>query len=287
MLAVVTCFFNPSGTASPVANYFRFRQALGPVPLYTVEMSFTGQFVIPDSIRIHGCKETQVLWQKERILNYGISMLPDCFDNVAWLDCDILFLNPDWYSQTDEILKKHAVAQLFQQCHWLDRNGHVEKSRPSSASLGSYFRAGTDQSHPGFAWAARRSLLEHCGGLYDRDITGSGDAWMSHGFFSEFQTPMLMNSSPMMRHEVMRWCQRVKNKHGTEVGVVPGDVLHLYHGSLLNRGYWDRFLDQQKHNFDPATDIKVAKNGAWSWATPKPDLHRAVRNRFESRKEDE
>lgn len=150
MLAVVTCFFNPCGYARPIENYFRFRQSLGSIPVFTVELSFSGQFVIPDSMRINACPDYQLLWQKERILNHGIARIPACYDKIAWLDCDLLFANQKWFTQTEDVLDKYPVAQLFQNCHWLDRNGRVEKSRPSSASIGSYLVAGSDNRHYGF-----------------------------------------------------------------------------------------------------------------------------------------
>jgi len=280
MLAVVTCFFNPSESANSIANYFRFRQAIKMVPIFTVEMSFTGHFVIPDSIRINGCLETQVLWQKERILNHGISYIPDCFDQIAWLDCDLLFTNPDWPAITEKLLEAFPVVQLFEQCHWLNQYCEIEKSRPSSASLGSYFQTGTDKSHPGFAWAARREQISQWGGLFDQDITGSGDAWMTHAFFSEFETSMAREASPKLRNAALNWCQRVSSTTGGKVGVVAGAVLHLYHGDLQERKYWERFLLLKEHNYDPNADIEIAENGAWKWASSKIDLHHDVRKQF-------
>jgi len=280
MLAVITCFFNPHGLTQQIDNYYRFANAIAPVPLYTVEMSFSGQFSIQNSFKVNGCQNTQVLWQKERLLNLGIRHLPKQYDNIAWIDCDVLFTNPLWYEETERLLEMYPVVQMFQKCHWLDLNGSVEKSRPSSASLGSYLKAGSDQSHPGFAWAARRSQIEQWGGLFDLDITGNGDAWMTHAFYKEYDTAMTRAASLMLRQSVLQWCERVADLTGGQVAVVPGDVLHLFHGPLSERGYWDRFLIQQKHNYDPGSDIKIADNGAWQWNSVKADFHREVASRF-------
>ncbi len=280
MLAVVTCFFNPCGLTQQIENYYRFADSIAPVPLYTVEMSFSGQFSIRNSFKVNGCQKTQLLWQKERLINLGIRRLPRRYNNVAWIDCDVLFTNLSWYEETERLLESYAVVQMFQKCHWLDRNGSVEKSRPSSASIGSYLVAGADKSHPGFAWAARRSQIDQWGGLFDRDITGSGDAWMTHAFFQEYETSMTKSASPMLRHAAMKWCAQADHSLGGKVTAVPGDVLHLFHGPLSERGYWDRFLVQQKHNYDPGSDIKIAGNGAWQWNSIKEDFQRDVASRF-------
>lgn len=278
MLAVVTCFFNSHGLSQQIENYFRFAEAISPAPLFTVEMSFSGQFIISGSFRIHGCPRTQILWQKERLLNWGIEQLPDCFDKIAWVDCDIQFTNPKWYQMTETVLERVPVVQLFQQCHWLNNNDSIEKSRPSSASVNSYSQA--DRSHPGFAWAARRNQIQRWGGLFDLDITGGGDAWMAHAFLGEHETPIIQSASPMLRSEGLRWSQRVSQATGGKIDEIPGDVLHLCHGPLSDRGYWDRFLVLQKHNYDPGSDVKIADNGAWKWNSAKEDFHRDVASRF-------
>ncbi|TWT63175.1 hypothetical protein [Rubinisphaera italica] len=285
MLALITCYFNPCGYEAPLANYWRFRQAVEPAPLVTVELSYNETFVIPGSMRVHGVRANQILWQKERLLNLAIERLPEKYDRVAWLDNDILFLDPDWYCVTEDALDRWPVVQMFSNCHWLDRFSRIEKSRPGSATIESYLGAGSDKSHPGFAWAARREDIARWGGLFDQDVTGSGDAWMTHGFFREYDTPMTQQASPGLRRAALAWCERFQRSGGT-VGHVVGDLLHLYHGSYQSRGYWERFLIQRDHKFDPATDIKTAPNGAWMWATPKPGLHTAVAANFAGRKED-
>ena len=49
--------------------------------------------------------------------------LPQEWTQIAWLDCDILFKNPNWAIDTFNLLQKHSVVQLFETCDRTDRNG--------------------------------------------------------------------------------------------------------------------------------------------------------------------
>jgi hypothetical protein len=86
-LWAITSFFNPSGYNRRLENYRIFRAHLN-IPLIAVELSFDGRFALADSdadivIRIYG---TDVMWQKERLLNIAAARLPDNCRNLAWLD---------------------------------------------------------------------------------------------------------------------------------------------------------------------------------------------------------
>lgn len=287
-IALVTCFFNPMGYSRPIANYWRFRQALEPYPLTTVELSYNGSFSIPDSIRIEGNPHTQVLWQKERLLNHSINQLPASVQNIAWLDCDITFLNPNWIEQTEALLDQYPLVQPFTNCHWLNRNQEIEISRKSVAYAKGYARIGTGKVHPGFAWAARRELLQQWGGLFDSDITGSNDSIMASAVCHEHLRGHHDNAPDALRKRIAQWGSRVqKYLQKGNLAAVSGDVLHHYHGSIANRNYWKRFLLLKKHRFNPESDIRIAANGAWEWASPKFPLHQSVHNYFAARREDE
>jgi hypothetical protein len=96
-LWAVTSYFNPVGYRRRRENYRTFRERLA-APLATVELSFNGRFELEPQdaeilIQIRG---RDVMWQKERLLNVAVKALPACCTQVAILDCDVVFLRPDW-----------------------------------------------------------------------------------------------------------------------------------------------------------------------------------------------
>lgn len=91
-LAVITTFFNPCNYINLKHNYLKFSKKIkDKCDLFTIELSFDGNFFINDEnvIHINGDKDN-ILWQKERLLNILLSKLPKDYTNIAWVDCDIL-----------------------------------------------------------------------------------------------------------------------------------------------------------------------------------------------------
>ena len=73
---------------------------------------------------------------------------------------------------------------------------------------------------------------------------------------------------------------------------VPGDVVHLYHGSRQNRQYAERYKILHENAYDPIGDVEIdPETGLLRWSGAarerKPDLVRRVAEYFEQRREDE
>lgn len=82
---------------------------------------------------------------------------------------------------------------------------------------------------------------------------------------------------------VRAWC----NSFGPHnVGFIPGNVRHLFHGYRSDRHYRERHVLLSTHRYDPQTDVRIGENGLLEWCSDKPDLHAAVREYFMSRNED-
>ena len=121
MLAAVSCFFNPMKYKRPVENWRRFREALrDDVPLYSIELSFDGEFQTDCTWKVQGNIQDHLMWQKERLLNLAIERVPDKYDKIAWLDTDLLFLHDTWVEDVEELLDEKPVAQLFDRVVALD-----------------------------------------------------------------------------------------------------------------------------------------------------------------------
>ena len=116
-LWIVTCYFNPQSYATRLENYHRFKSAFerSGARFVTVECAFDNQpFVLPGP-NVISVRASDVMWQKERLLNLAISRLPSECRKVAWLDCDVLFQNPNWLVQTSRLLDHFALVQPFRE----------------------------------------------------------------------------------------------------------------------------------------------------------------------------
>jgi hypothetical protein len=211
----VTCYFNPCHYRNRLANYriFTDKMAQSGLKLLTVECAFGNDpFELPTSSDILRVRSPDILWQKERLLNLAIQRLPPQAHKVAWLDCDVLFSNPGWAVQTARLLDNFPVVQPFEQCVYLYPTGVEtnEKWSPTFQSFAymhqydcnpgfceGYFRP----SATGFAWAARRELLDRHG-LYDGCLSPIADHLMTHAMVGDFEGPCFKNemSIPYVSH---------------------------------------------------------------------------------------
>jgi hypothetical protein len=302
----ITTYFNPAGYRTKLRNLevFAARARRQGLKLMVVELAFEEDpfrvpFPLADSIlRV---RSNSVLWQKERLLNLAVGQLPATCDKVVLLDGDILFTNDSWVEDTSRLLDEHKIVQPFYAAGWLPADGDASwescshslpgmayAMRHSNGRRNIMFRP--DLAHPGFAWAARREVL-HAHGFYDKFILGGGDFVTMLAMYSDSAALANPNVavclSPMQNADVSSWIDKLHKMVRCDVGCTPGSVLHLWHGSLANRRYIERYSVLREYNFDPASDIALDDAGCWRWSSNKPELHSRVRAYFSSRKEDE
>ena len=282
-LAAIACHYNPQGYRRLRENYFRFREALRGCLLFTIEVSFDGQFHLPADWQIRAT-ERNLMWQKEALINAAVRRLPERFDQVAWIDADLLFLNPDWAAETSHILDEFPVVQLFETCHYIDAQGRWDHRHPSL--LKKRREQLKEHGQPGGAWAARRDLLERHG-LFDRNIVGGGDANFSDALFGVFSGYVTRISPAALNTAAETWARGLHQEVQGRVGCTRGDVLHLFHGTRQNRQYIDRAKMLCDAQYDPWSDVRLTPDGLLEWATDKPELQRQMRAYFEQRREDD
>jgi hypothetical protein len=288
----ITAYFNPMKYARRLHNYRVFRANLA-LPLVSVELSFDDTFELRDNdadvvVRLCG---GALLWQKERLLNIALRSVPSSVTHVAWLDCDILLARTDWVSEAETRLRNQPVVQLFSELYDLDPDeagipGRIESASPTGigiVSLNTNNRLRAQDFAPrttvhvrnasfGLAWAARRSLLDSHG-FYDAMIVGSGDRSMVCAMYGRFDDAVRsLNLNDKRRDHYLRWAFPYHADVQGRVGYVPGRLCHLWHGDLQHRGYLERHRQMAAFVFDPETDIKIAPNGAWDWASRRPEL---------------
>jgi hypothetical protein len=304
----MTCYFNPVGFRRRLENYRLFRQRLT-VPLVTVELSFDGHFELraEDADRLLQLHGGDVMWQKERLLNIALELIPRTCDKVAWLDCDVIFTRDDWVKDAARALDECLLLHLFQDRY--DPAREVAFDQLESEAAGDIFAAPSMVykmvvegvapgdllvAHParkrlasnGLAWASRREVLD-AHGLYDACILGSGDRAMlcaAIGTFEYCTQGLLMN--PRQEQHYLAWARPYFDTVRGRIGYIPGRAIHLWHGEVTDRQYGARDRGLQPLDFDPYTDIVLDDHRCWRWSSDKTELHAFVRRYFESRNED-
>jgi len=314
-LWAVTSYFNPLGWRSRLENYRSFRRHLA-VPLVTVEWHPLGEFQLgpADAEVLVQVRGGDLMWQKERLLNIGVASVPAEVEFVAWLDCDIVFCRTGWPEAAVRALKEHRAVQLFSDVRFLTQGqsrelvgsadapsrlarSHARGSavKPSSASLiaraGAGAFAGPHDGSPGMAWAARRSTIVRSG-LFDRAIVGSGDFfWLlgalgiAAGWLAAREE--LGTYGYLAGSSYLDWSAEAHALIEAQVGFLRAPLLHLHHGSVSNRRYFDRHVPINRLGMDIDRDIALSADGVWKFVNPKPEWTSVMRSYFLERREDD
>jgi hypothetical protein len=213
----ITAYFNLTNGQRRRRNYNCFRQQLS-VPLLTVEWSPDGDFHLQagDADVLVQVGGGDLMWQKERLLTLAAAALPEHVKYIAWIDCDVLFEDPDWAFKAKELLARKSVIQLFSEAAFADAHASLRmleapvprtdlspfrgvaartsflaafaqvKEGVVGLDLGRRFKreiggSANIMQRPshGLAWAAQASFLRDLG-LYDRCIIGAGDVFFAY-----------------------------------------------------------------------------------------------------------
>ena len=311
----ISTFFNPGRHQNKVDNFRMFRRsvALQGLQMLCVELIFGDD--APYQLAAEDCdilvqKRTaagNTLWQKERLLNIAVENLPKTVEKVMWLDSDLIFLNDDWVPETAALLDRFPVVQPFGWMTYLPQDEGEEYGEMQLPNLplgqgvgGVYHSAGLAVAsfpdmcfrggsfllgHPGFAWAARRDVIE-ASRFYDRSIIGGGDRIMLNAFTGHGANSFGKKVSPAMAEDVRGWAKQLTARVGAaNMSYTPGVVLHIWHGDRANRDYTHRYEILKGNLYDPAHDVRVNAQGVLEWSSDKPRLHQGVSEYFDHRKE--
>lgn len=305
-LWAITSYFNPMSYDRRRQNYQCFRNALG-VPLVAVELSNSEHYELrsADADVIVRTASRSVLWQKERLLNVALQHLPAHVKYVAWLDCDVIFERQDWHVAAAAELRKRPVVQLFASRSDLPRDESYRGAQSTAVvsthcSVAKHLSTGssrTDGSAPpdarpiwnfdcGFAWAARRELLDRHG-FYDAMVMGSGDVAMAGAALGTTAVAAQfarLNEAQSRHYE--SWASAFHRDVAADVGYLEGQIFHLWHGERFRRRYIQRHMEFSRMAFDPLTDLHINETGAFEWADGRDDLNRFAVEYFRSRLED-
>lgn len=302
-LWAITCYFNPLGYQSRLKNYRIFRQRLI-VPLVAVELSHDGQYHLraDDAEILIQIKCEDFLWQKERLLNVALQSVPQDCPAVAWLDCDVVFENPDWPQRASELLQSFKIIEPFEFTYETRKDGlpgEVDSKEDEGYSLMYALAKGIappdilrgnmrleKRISSGLAWVAHRAILDKHG-FYDACVMGSGNRAIACATLGRFDDAVhYLQMNPTWAKHYLAWARPFFDTVQGSVGYLPGGLFHLWHGDLRHRQYAERHKFLSDSGFDPTKDIFIDDNGAWRWSGSKTNMEKYIRGYFKSRRED-
>ena len=316
-LYVIAVISNPIGYESRYRLYrdFELHMIQSGVELITVELAFQDKpFAVtngnnPNHVQL---RTNHILWHKENLINIGIDNLPDDCKYVAWIDADVRFVNPNWVRDTIDALKQYNVVQMFSKAADLDQFGDPMKLFDSFGAM--YVKnnhtvpaprfdkktnKGKDNGgiyskdvfwHPGFAWAARKDVLDQLGGVMDFPVLGSADHLMALAMLGETDRINNKELSAGYIGAIKQWEETALKVVNKSIGYVPGMLAHNFHGKKINRGYHNRTDILVRNQFDPATDLMKDTQGVYQLVIEDErqcSLGNALYEYFKSRKEDD
>jgi hypothetical protein len=290
-LCVILCLFNMGRSPQKIRNFAICHELLraSSIPVVLVECAFGDDpWILDAGPRVVRMRTSSALWQKETLINRGLSLVPAGCTKVAWIDADVLFQNSDWAVIASERLDRLAVVQLAETMVRLPRGaseydgagqawesfGSVYQDHPNALLAGNFAYHG----HTGFGWAARRSVLDHAG-LYTGCIAGGGDDVMAHAFCGDWESPCIarvMGLGTAWHRHAVAWAMKMYPLVRARLGVVEGAALHLWHGDASSRQYVPRHTALREAGFDPDRDVELDEGGCWRWASNKPAMHAAL-----------
>jgi len=302
-LWAVTTYFNIDHGIRRLENFHRFRERLT-VPLLAIELSFDGVFDLAprDADLVVQIGGGDVMWQKERLLNLAVPHLPPSCVGVAALDCDILFADCNWPENATAALQTAPVVQLFSTVRYLTRewdgrqkfqtqehatqyavSRSIAEGADPAACLNDVSNNGRGRNSTGIAWAYRRDLLERYG-MFQWNIIGGGDTAMaaaSVGAFEAVERRHQMTAQHRRRYRA--WAEPWFAEVQGHVGVLDGDIHHMWHGDMEQRQAHSRHLRLASHGYDPDTDLMARDGCPLQWQSTKPELRQMLIDYFNER----
>jgi hypothetical protein len=303
----IASYFNPVGYANKLLNFKAFHAKIG-LPLLVVELVFPGheselapylsEFTSSEVMHII-VKQGDVMWQKERLFNVGLSRLPQHVKYVVGTDSDLIFDDSTWPFQVIEALRVHPLVQCFGRIRYLEPDAlsscvvSLDKwSSETPSCMFTYLQSGIlPRIATGGVWAGHVDFLRKHG-FYDALIVGSNDAILAHAAIGttfnadrwKFDHRLM---APWIAH-YEAWSSAFYDdlKRLGKTGCLGNTVYHLWHGEKADRQYVGRHRALADHAFDPSCDIRINEEGSWSWNSDKPEMHEAVRSYFSERREE-
>lgn len=264
---IIACYFNPQNNPYRLIAFNKFYDTIKHLNHRIIECVIGDAISeLPTNPSITKIHTKDLLWHKETLLNKIVAELPENFRYVFWLDTDVIFTNKNWLVESVEQLKTTNIVQPFEYCIHLDQDEikpsfNVDLERKDIASpalkhpkMWRSFCANyvtTDYSgdtnydkhgHVGFAWGARREILENIP-LYDRALIGGADHIIAHAAAGQIGHSCILKSFTDDIDAVNDWSKVFYHFVKGKIGYVKGDLYHIWHGDVAKRQYLKRIQD--------------------------------------------
>lgn len=275
---VVSCFYNPQNNPYRLLAFQKWYHSIKHLNHRIIECLIgNAKSQLPDSPYIEKMHTDSLLWHKETLINKIVEKLPKEYKYVFWIDADVLFTNNNWLVDSVEELKKNCIVQPFEYCIHLEEgqlkpNFNVDSYRSKNPvklhnslwrSFCSNYYLGLSNNenydihgHVGFAWGARREVLEKCP-LYDKALIGGADHIIAHAAAGHIPHQCIRKSFIDDIEEVEAWSKRFYDVVRGKIGYTKGDLYHIWHGDIKNRQYLQRIKDFTKET----KGLEKDKNG--------------------------
>ena len=279
-LAVGIVYFNAAKSKRMLMNYMYAveKLKLADIPYYTIEMYVTTP-EIKDAIHV---KTDFILFQKERLCRVLETYIPKTFTKLLFIDCDIIFDNPNWYNELSHELDKCEIVQPFTHAKWLDitykKTYRTKKSIVLTQPPQKTPRQVFGKYHPGFAWAFQRDWYNRFG-FYEYDVLGNSDSISCNIWFPTIKEPW--HYPPYTKNTVEEY--KLKLTLTPTICFLDGNIYHLFHGYRRKRKYSTRWKI-----FKSVKDIRdiltIDKNGLFAL---KDDTYKPLIKRYFNARDDD
>lgn len=135
LLDVVAVYSNPMRWKSRLRLHLDFEQHMldSGVRLTVVECAYGERpFELPENKNINrvSVRAKTILWNKENLINIGVSRLPSDWKYLCWCDADIEFRKPSWASDAVHALQIHDVIQPWSDAYDLGpQDEHIQSHK--------------------------------------------------------------------------------------------------------------------------------------------------------------
>jgi hypothetical protein len=263
---IVSCFFNPQNSPYRIKAFKMWYESIKHLNHSIIECVIgDAQPQLAESDNIKRVYTENLLWHKEALLNKVISDLPTKYKYIFWVDADVIFTNLNWLVDGVRELQTKNIIQPFEYCVHLERdettpsfsmdklretylpnqkNGKVWRSFCASFATTQLWKDENynNHGHVGFAWAARREILEAVP-LYDKALIGGADHIIAHAAAGQIAHNCIVKSFTDNLDEVNQWSKDFYKVVNSKIGFVKGDLYHIWHGDIDKRQYLKRIQD--------------------------------------------
>ena len=263
---VISCYFNPHNSPYRTNAFQLFYNSIKHLNHQIVECVIgDAKPELKETRGVSIIHTENLLWHKEAILNKIVRDLSPDYKYIFWIDADVLFTNLNWMIESVEKLKFKNILQPFEYCVHLEQNeerpgfdlSKVNRSALPNQLNNKVWRSFSanfctsenwksemynDHGHVGFAWGARREILQSVP-LYDRALIGGADHIIAHAAAGQINHTCIKKAFTENLDEIEIWSKKFFEVVKGKISYVPGDLFHIWHGDIDKRQYLKRIQD--------------------------------------------